>query len=79
MQGYCEKLVWNATKKLGPRSTLILATRFTKDYGLHKYFPPSILIEFLLSVPGDESNDALDKTKSEKSHRNDISLKFAMT
>lgn len=76
MQGHCEKLVWNATKNLGPRSTLILARRFTKDYGLHKHFPPSILIEYLLSVPGDESNDGFDKTKSEKSQRNDFALEI---
>ena len=55
---------------------MILARRFTKDYGLHKHFPPSILIEYLLSVPGDESNDGFDKTKSEKSQRNDFALEI---
>eukprot|EP00578_Thalassiosira_sp_NH16_P007312 CAMPEP_0181105082 /NCGR_PEP_ID=MMETSP1071-20121207/15775_1 /TAXON_ID=35127 /ORGANISM="Thalassiosira sp., Strain NH16" /LENGTH=940 /DNA_ID=CAMNT_0023188331 /DNA_START=184 /DNA_END=3003 /DNA_ORIENTATION=- len=56
MQGYCEALVWNAAKKLGPRSTLILARRFTKEYGLVK-FPPSTLIEYLLSAPDGRPKD----------------------
>lgn len=74
MHGYCEKMIWNATKNLGPRSTLILARRFTKDYGLNKHIPPSVLIEFLLSVPFDEYNGACADSKSEKSQRNYIAF-----
>lgn len=62
MQGYCEKLVWNAaSKKLSPRTTLILASRFAEDYSLNKHIPPSALIEFLLSAFDDDS-------KAEDSH-----------
>ena len=53
MQQYCEKLVWNAAKKLGPRSTLLLARNFMNDYGFNKHVPPSALVEFLLSTPDD--------------------------
>ena len=71
LQGYCDKMVWNAAKKLGPRSTITLARRFTKDYGLNKHTPPSILIEFLLSVPGDEANGSCAEAESKKTRRSD--------
>ncbi|KAL9186582.1 hypothetical protein ACHAXT_005820 [Thalassiosira profunda] len=59
MQTYCEELVWKAAPtKLGPRSTLKLARRFTKDYGLNKQVPPSSLIEFLLSPPHCDEADS---------------------
>ena len=56
MQGYCEKLAWNAaSRRLSPRSTLILTSRFAEDYSLDKHTPPSALIEFLLSAFDDDS------------------------
>ena len=66
MQGYCEKLVWNATKKLGPHSTLLLARRFVKDFSLNKHVPPSTMIEYLLSAP----NDTTDSGESTETHSN---------
>ncbi len=62
-------MVWSAAKTLGPRSTITLARRFTQDYELNKHTPPSILIEFLLSVPGDRANGSCVETKPEKSRR----------
>jgi len=55
IQGYCEKLIWNAIDRLGHRSTLSLTRRFMKDYRLSKHVPPSIIIEYLLSVSVDNS------------------------
>ncbi len=56
MLGYCEKLTWNAaSRRLSPRSTLILSSRFANDYSLDQHTPPSALIEFLLSAFDDES------------------------
>ena len=64
MQCYCEKLVWNASKKLGPRPTLMLARKFMKHYGLNKHIPPSSLIEFLLSTPDDDTTTSCDRSKA---------------
>ncbi|KAL7542824.1 hypothetical protein ACHAXR_012330 [Thalassiosira sp. AJA248-18] len=70
IQSYCEKLVWNASKKLGPRSTLVIARRLTEDYGLNKNLPPSSLIEFLLSAPD-------NATSREGTEKNSVDVQTA--
>jgi hypothetical protein len=72
MQGYCEKLIWNASLStdLDPMSILSLATSFAKVYNVGKYVPASVLIQFLLSAPGDSFES---KSKERKDIRmNDI-------
>ena len=71
LQSYCEKLIWNAATKLGPHSTLTLARRFVKDYGLNKHTPPSSLIEFLLSAP-DDNAPLISETSKLTNHTFDI-------
>jgi hypothetical protein len=74
IHGYCEKLIWNAIDKLGHRSTLSLARRFMKDYRLSKHVPPSIIIEYLLSVSDDNSRIVGYEVKAGESLMNNTAI-----
>ena len=78
MDAYCEKLVWNATSVLGPSSSMKLARKFMRTYGLSKQKPASFMIEYLLSpcVNSEEQPDDIrrDLSNTEKATRDCLIL-----